>query len=311
MIGDKTKESSLARRLRGLVPVAPTPLNADESLDIEGVERLAAFVLQYPFSGLWALASAGEDENLPEDIIAACTRHLVRCFGGKIPVLVKTCRPGTRETIERTKRLAGLGIDAAIVHFQHKRLGTEHARQYFNEVADHSPVPILIYHNANRGAQLDMGLMLELSHHPNIAGMKAGGSDIAELQRLCLFAAPDFAVMTAGGGQILAGLAMGAAGHTAIPLLAFPERAFAVYDYVMAGRLEGARRQQKVINEFIGRMPKLENREVHGEVKCVLEIRGVLQRHVSAPFIAATEAQKAAFAELIEELDLFGMGDEC
>ena len=41
------------------------------------------------------LASAGEDENLPDQVIDSCTRHFVRCFGDHLPVLVKTCRPGT------------------------------------------------------------------------------------------------------------------------------------------------------------------------------------------------------------------------
>ena len=76
-------------------------------------------------------------------------------------------------------------------------------------------------------------------------------------------------------------------------------------DHIAAGGLEEARREQKVINEFILRMPKLQNREVHGEVKCVLEIRRVLKRHVSAPFIEATPEQKAELEQLIEELDLF------
>ena len=52
-------------------------------------------------------------------------------------------------------------------------------------------------------------------------------------------------------------------------------------------------------------MPKLQNREINGEIKCILEIRQVIERHVSAPFIAATPAQKAEFERLIEELDLF------
>ena len=299
------KRASLVQRLKGLVPVVPTPLKKDESLDVEGIERLAEFTLQYPFSAIWALATAGEDENLPSSVIDQCAKLFVQHFGPKIPVLVKTCRPGTKSTIERTKRMADFGIDGAIIHFQHKHLGVKHARTHFNAVADASPVPILIYHNRGRGAELDIELLLELSHHPNIVGMKAGGSNIAELQRLCLFAAEDFAVMTAGGGQILAGLAMGAVAHTAIPLLAFPERAFAVHDYVMAGDLPAARVEQKVINEFLVRMPKLQNREVNGEVKCVLEIRGVIERYVSAPFIEASPEQKREFELLIEELDLF------
>jgi 4-hydroxy-tetrahydrodipicolinate synthase len=301
--------ASLSRRLKGLLPVVPTPLDEDESLDEHGVERLAEFTLRYPFSGIWALASAGEDENLSPSLIDQCARLFVRHFSGEIPVLVKTCRPGTRATVERTKRMADFGIDGAIVHFQHKRLGAEHARRHFNAVADASPVPVLIYHNATRGAQLDVELILELSHHPNIVGMKAGGSNLAELQRLCLFAADDFAVMTAGGGQILAGLAMGAAAHTAIPLLAFPERAFAVHDHVVAGNLPAARAEQKVISDFLIRMPKLHNREVSGEVKCVLEIRRVIKRHVSAPFVEATPEQKGEFERLSEELDLFAASE--
>ena len=300
-----TNAQPLADKLRGLLPVIPTPLNADESPDEQGMERMAEFTLSYPFSGIWALATAGEDQNMPFPVIDDCTKLFVKHFGAKIPVLVKTSTPGTKQTVERTKRMADFGIDAAIIHYEHKKHGVEHARRHFLAVAEASPVPILVYHNAGRGAQLDMDLMLELTHHPNIAGMKAGGSNIAELQQLCLFSSEDFAVMTAGGGQILAGLSMGARAHTAIPLMAFPERAFAVHDHVMAGRLAEARAEQKRIIGFLRRMPKLQNREVTGEVKCVLEIRGVIKRHVAAPFIEATPEQKAEYERLIEEVDLF------
>lgn len=63
--------------------------------------------------------------------------------------------------------------------------------------------------------------------------------------------------------------------------------------------------RQRRIAESIGRTPKLANREVHGEVKCVLKIRDVLQRHVSAPFVAATDEQKRDLEALIDELQLF------
>ncbi len=295
----------MSTKVRGLVPVVPTPLLADEALDEESFAQLAEFTLRYPFAAIWALASAGEDQNLPDDVIDEATRLFVKYFSGKLPVWVKTSHAGTRETIERTRRMSGLGINAAIVLFEHKRLSTDHVRRHFLDIAEQSPVPIVIYDNGNRGGEVDVSLYLELSAHPNIIAMKAGGSDLARLTRLCLFADPDFSVLTAGGGQILTGLAMGAAGHTAIPLLAFPERAFAVAEAVQGGDLERARAEQRVINDFITRMPKLQNREVHGEVKCVLEIRGVINRHVSAPFMAATEPQKAEFEKLIEQVDLF------
>ena len=299
---------TLAQRLRGLLPIVPTPLNEDESLDERGIERLAEFTLSYPFSGVFALASAGEDENLPSPLIDRCAQLYVKTMGPKIPVLAKTCRPGTKATIERTKRMAGLGIDGAIVHFQHKMLGADHVQRHFTAIADASPVPIVVYNNALRGIALTVEQMLELAAHPNIVAIKAGGSNLAELQRLCLFAPPDFTVMTAGGGQIFAGLALGATGHTAAPLLIAPERAFALYRHLQKGNLEAARAEQKIISEFLVRMPKLGNREVSAEVKAVLHLRGVIQPYVSAPFLTATPVQQDEISRLAEELDLFAKG---
>ncbi len=292
-------------RLTGLVPVIPTPMNEDESLDELGIERLIEFVLRYSFSGVWALASAGEDPHLPLDVIDDATRLFVRHLDGRLPLIVKTSLPGTRQTIERTKRMSDLGIDAAAIHFDQKDLGESHVRRHFDLVIESSPVPIFIYHNPHRGARQSLNQLLDLLSHPQVAGMKAGGSDLGELQRLCLWADPDVSVMTAGGGQILAGLAMGAAGHTAIPLLAFPERAFAILEHLRAGRLSDARREQRIILDFLQQMPKLGNREVNGEVKAVLETRGVLKRYVSAPFIAATDEQVARFRNLCEQMQLF------
>jgi 4-hydroxy-tetrahydrodipicolinate synthase len=299
---------TLSQRLRGLLPIVPTPLNEDESLDEGGIERLAEFTLSYPFSGIFALASASEDENLPSPLIDRCTQLYVKTMGPKIPVLAKTCRPGTKATIERTKRMAGLGIDGAIVHFQHKMLGPDQVRRHFTAIADASPVPIVVYNNALRGIALTVEQMLELASHPNIVAIKAGGSNMAELQHLCLFARPDFTVMTAGGGQIFAGLALGATGHTAAPLLIAPERAFALYRHLQAGNLEAARAEQRIITEFLVRMPKLGNREVSAEVKAVLHLRGVIQPYVSAPFLTATAGQQDEISRLAKELDLFPTG---
>jgi 4-hydroxy-tetrahydrodipicolinate synthase len=292
-------------RITGLVPVVPTPLNEDESLDEPGLAKLVDFVLQYPFSAIWALASAGEDPHLPHTVIDAATRLFVQHLRGRLPLIVKTSSPGLKETLERTRRMSDMGIDAAAIHFEQKDLGENQARRYFDLVLEESPVPVYVYHNPHRGAQLSLEHLLDLMRHPKVAGMKAGGSNLAELQRLCLWSDPAASVMTAGGGQILAGLAMGAAGHAAIPLLAFPEKAFALLRHLEAGRLKAAQEEQRCMLDFLRGMPKLGNREVNGEVKAVLEIRGVMQRYVTAPFVAATDDQIEQFRELIFRQSLF------
>ncbi len=48
MTRERTASLRGENNIRGLVPVLPTPLNADETIDAGGVERLAEFVLRYP-----------------------------------------------------------------------------------------------------------------------------------------------------------------------------------------------------------------------------------------------------------------------
>jgi 4-hydroxy-tetrahydrodipicolinate synthase len=292
------------QKLTGLVPVVPTPLNEDESLDENGFERMAAFLGEHRFEGIWALASAGEDQNLSWAVIEEAAKMLVKYIGGQIPILVKTSTPGLKQTLARTRRMADLGFDGAIVHVEQKMLGRDHVRRFYLEAAEASPLPVYVYQNGLRGAACDVDLCLELLEHPNVAGMKAGGSNLGELHPLCQLADESASVMTAGGGQILPGLAMGAAAHTAAPLMMFPQRARAIWDHLQAGRLAEARDEQRRILRFIRRMPKLENREVSGEVKAELEARGVMQRHVSAPFRSASDEEVAQIRDLAEELGI-------
>lgn len=281
-------------KLTGLVPVLPTPLHADESPDEASIERLAKFTLSYPFCAVWALATAGEDENLPLLRRKHIARLFVEAFGRKIPLLVKTSEPGTSETIERTKEFADLGIDIAIIHPQQKLLSQDHYVRSLETIADASPLPIFLYHNSLRGAELEVGTIIRLSQHPKIVGVKAGGSNLAQLQRLALFCDPDFSVFTAGAGQMLACLAMGVAGHMAAPLAALPELAFQVLRDFQKGDLDGAREHQRQIIEWVAALPPLRNREVHGETKALLEVRGVIERHVAAPFLAASDEDIAS-----------------
>ena len=52
--------------------------------------------------------------------------------------------------------------------------------KHYEEVADRSDVPILIYNMpANTGIDLNADLVTKLSSHPNIIGMKDSGGDVS------------------------------------------------------------------------------------------------------------------------------------
>lgn len=64
-------------------------------------------------------------------------------------------------------------------------------------------------------------------------------------------------------------------------------------------------------------MPKLQNREVQEEVKCILEIRGIMERHVSphsagsgtiSEFLDAMECQIVGIVSVVRTTDTVVVG---
>lgn len=291
--------------ITGIVPVLVTPLRDDDTLDEEGFASLARYITSYDFGGVFALSTGGEDQNLSPESLDRLAELLVEHYKGKLPILAKTSSGGLKPTLERTRRLADRGIDVAVILYENKGNTDAHMRRFFEAVADDSPVPIFLYHDAGRGAELSVDIMLDMLKHPNIAGIKAGGTNLGNLIPVCLLGGADGSVLMAGGNQIIVSAALGAAGHTAVPPCAFPELSLSIWRHVQAGDLAAARAAQMRIVSFFRGCPDLGNRESVAEVKAVLEIRGVCGRRVAAPFVSLTDAQVDRVRELADELNLF------
>lgn len=72
---------------------------------------------------------------------------------------------------------------------------------FFEEVADHSPVPVMVYNypGVAAGLDVDSDMLVKLSGHPNISGVKLTCGGIGKVPRVSTNAARPFSVL---GGQI-------------------------------------------------------------------------------------------------------------
>ena len=72
---------------------------------------------------------------------------------------------------------------------------------HYQKIADVSPIPIIIY-NFPPGTGIDLAaeLLIELSHHPNIIGVKDTGGIMPKMGETIRLAAPGFQVL-GGFGQ--------------------------------------------------------------------------------------------------------------
>jgi dihydrodipicolinate synthase/N-acetylneuraminate lyase len=177
-----------------------------------------------------------------------------------MPIIVGCGAQSTRETVELCRDAQAAGGDYAMVlppSYYRTMFRSESLAQFFMDVADASPIPILLYNypGAVSGVDLDSDAIIALSKHPNIVGCKLTCGNTGKLARvaaataastptepsagfMCFGGSADFTLPTliAGGSGIIAGLANVA-----------PRACVEIVQLYAAGKVKKARRLQTIV----------------------------------------------------------------
>lgn len=288
--------------LSGIVPVTITPMKEDGSPDVQGHERFYEFLLKYPFGGFWSLGSAGECFLMTYEDRVRTAKIITELVGGKVPVLMGAEDASMRNVLrffDDTSELPLFAYDAIPrdVHMNDKAL-----IQYYTYLAERCPKPLWLYHNIWRGCGLPFDVVRELSQHPNITGMKAGGVNIPELARFSTLDSDEFQVIGAGGGQAVQLLSMGLRAHTASPASCFPDKMCEIFDLWSRGKCLEAVEAQKRFNAMWRKIPvPAENSETSAHEKGVLEALGICSRHVAPHFRPMTDEEMGVIRQVLKE----------
>ncbi|KAG9249960.1 dihydrodipicolinate synthetase [Emericellopsis atlantica] len=210
-----------------------------EDVDTTTIAQHAVRLARAGVTGLATQGSNGEAVHLTHAeryTVTATTRRALNENGfSHLPIIVGCGSQSTKETIEYCREAYEAGGDYALVLPPSYYAGLfapacETIIEYFHTVADSSPIPLLIYNfpGAVGGLDLSSDIIIKLSRHPNIVGVKLTCGNTGKLNRVVsatrrltklydydhpefvvLGGSADFLVQTlaAGGHGILAGLA--------------------------------------------------------------------------------------------------------
>jgi 4-hydroxy-tetrahydrodipicolinate synthase len=157
----------------------------------------------------------------------------------------------TRTTIARHEQLAevpGIVASLAVVPY-YVRPSEAGIVAHFTEVAERSPVPLVIYNVPYRtGRGLGAASLLELAAHPNVVGVKqaVGGID-ADTLRVLAEAPPSFAVLGGDDAYLLPTVLMGGAGAIAAAAHVRTSDFVRMIDDGLAGRVADARARAEAL----------------------------------------------------------------
>ncbi|KAG0649851.1 L-threo-3-deoxy-hexulosonate aldolase [Hyphodiscus hymeniophilus] len=210
-----------------------------EDLDTATIRSHAVRLAKAGVTGLTTQGSNGEAVHLTHSerqTVTSTTRSALTEAGfAQLPILVGCGAQSVRETVQYCREAYAAGGDYALVlppSYYAPLFSPSSASvvEFFTTVADQSPIPLVIYNypGAVSGMDLSSDIVIQLSAHPNIVGVKLTCGNTGKLNRivaatktakpqssstqppfLVLGGSADFTMqsLVGGGHGILAGLA--------------------------------------------------------------------------------------------------------
>ena len=213
------------------------------------MRRNVARWMTTPLRGLVVLGSNGEAAQL-DDAEADWVIDIVRSdVPSDRPLIAGTGRESTKATIAATRRAAAAGVDAVLVKtssFFKPEMTTDVFVRYYTEVADASPVPVLLYNVTKfTGVNLEPDAVVTLALHPNIVDMKDSGSDIGQIAEAIARSPDDFTVLTGSATTMFHAFCAGSDGAVVALAGLVPREIVILEALVDEGRLDEARALQR------------------------------------------------------------------
>jgi len=233
----------------GIYPPVPTFFHEDESLDLETLREHIRRLRERGITRFVPLGSNGEAVHLEADERRAVIETVREAAGPEAQLLAGTGALSTRTTIAYCRQAAEAGADVALVippsHYRGAMTGTA-LRGHYRAVADESPIPVMIYNmpGNSAGIDLDAEMVVELSSHPNIIGMKDSSGNVAKMAQVAAEAREGFTVLAGSAGFLLPAMVVGAKGAIAALANIAPEACLRLFALTEEGKLDEARALQ-------------------------------------------------------------------
>lgn len=287
----------------GTYPAAVTPLDERGRIDWAGVAKLLAW---FESSGCTGAVLAGTNGEGPS-LSATEKRELIEKampMRGKLDLILGIATPSIEEAKWLCRRAADTGAVGVLVMppFYFKEAKEEGLRQWFLELLDASPLPVIVYNFPKRaGMPISHELMAELAGHEQMAGAKDSSGERDNLIGYLKAIRRDGQQLFVGDETLLfealeagwSGTISGASNVLALPISAL------VLDY-LEGRKESAEAKFRLVLPLIEAIRKSPQPASH---KAILQDWGVLPTaRVRRPLLEADLAATSELKATIESL---------
>lgn len=297
-----------ARQLRGVLPAIPTPVNSDDTINVNAARTLMRYILKQGIDGVVPLGGTGEYGALSRTERVRMAEVTAQEAAGRIPVIAGVLDPGYHDAMEAGRAFAAAGANGLLLLTPYYTNPTQTGiRDYYMRYADESPVPILIYEIPYRTRiAIAPEVLHELSKHERIIGMKACNTDMWHFLRTVAGVDESFAVLSGEDSLFPLHIAAGARGGIVVTATLLPTAWRTIHQLAASGKTQEALELHRSLIPLLS----LAFAETNpGPMKSVMDLIGVDAPAMLAPLEqAAPELSTSLRRELQKQLDLFERG---
>jgi 4-hydroxy-2-oxoglutarate aldolase len=238
-----TNKSAIS--LKGIFTPLATPFDEEGEFAPEKLVSNINKLNQTGLSGYVVLGSNGEYVYLSEKEKIEVLKIARQVIPKQKLMIAGTGCESTRNTIALTLQAAQIGADAAIIvnpSYYKSEMTVPVLAAHYQKIADVSPIPVIIY-NFPPGTSIDLSaeLLVRLSHHPNIIGVKDTGGIMPKMGETIRQVASGFQVLAGSASFLFPSLAIGAVGGVLALGNIAPSECLEIYRLFGAGDIENGR----------------------------------------------------------------------
>ena len=288
-------------KFTGIMPALVTPLNKDETINTEVLEKLIDDFIAKGADGFYIAGATGEGLALrPAERMKLAECAIARCKD-RAKTIIQVASTDFNTAVELARHAEKCGADAisstAPLFFG---FTVDEVYSYYKALAEAVHIPLMIYYNPGAGFAMNAKFVAKCFEVDNITSVKWTSNSYDEMMLLKDMTNGDINVINGPDATLLLGLTAGADGGIGTTYNFNYDAIRSIYDLFKAGKIDEARREQENVCRMISMLH--DSYRTIPATRALLEYMGYNVGDATFPFVKYSAEQKAEIVKRFIEV---------
>ena len=279
-----------------------TPFRENSDVDFDALDKLVENQISGGMDFLVALGTTAETPALCEEEKLEIVAFMKEKIRGRVPLIVGMGGNNTRALLKNLEKLNPDGISGLLMVTPfYNKPNQEGLFRHFKEMADHSPLPLILYNVPTRtGVNMEAETVIRLAEYSDkVVAVKEASGILSQITRIVKYSPPHFKLISGDDVLALPIISIGGEGIISVIANALPHKLSALIHLALAGQYEEAREVHFELIELF--RLQFDDGNPAG-VKTMLNHLGVCRNILRLPLVPANETTSRKIEAELQKL---------